>query len=461
MYKRQHIHFVGVGGIGMSGLAQVLLQLGYEISGSDLRSTDITNKLASLGGLIYKGHAPEHIQGADVVVYSSAVRPDNPEILAAHQANIPIIPRAELLAELMRLKKFGIAVAGAHGKTSTTSMAASVLQAGGVDPTVIIGGKVKALGTHAVWGNGDFLLAEADESDGSFLRLTPSIVAVTNIDREHLDFYPDMNSIVAAFHEFIEKIPFYGLAVLCADDSAISALLPSLHKRYLTYGTCEQADLRAVDIELTGFGVRYCAVFRGEGLGEIRLQVPGLHYLRNSLAALAIGLELELPFEAISRGLYEYQGVGRRFEVIGDCNGITFVDDYAHHPTEIGATLKTARYCWPDRRLVVLFEPHRYTRTLALMDEFPAAFQDADLLFLTEIYPASERPIVGVSGERLARKIEETGCPVRFVPAVSELPERVAGILQQGDVVLTLGAGSIGQVGYAMLSHLLKGQAIA
>lgn len=461
MYKRQHIHFVGVGGIGMSGLAQVLLQLGYEVSGSDLRSTDITNKLAVSGGVIYKGHAAEHIHGADVVVYSSAVRPDNPEILAAHQANIPIIPRAELLAELMRLKKFGIAVAGAHGKTSTTSMAASVLQAGGVDPTVIIGGKVKALGTHAVWGNGDFLLAEADESDGSFLRLTPSIVAVTNIDREHLDFYPDMDSIVAAFHEFIEKIPFYGLAVLCADDSAIASLLPSLHKRYLTYGTCEQADLRAVDIELTGFGVRYRAVFRGEGLGEIRLQVPGLHYLRNSLAALAIGLELELPFDAISRGLYEYQGVGRRFEVIGERDGITFVDDYAHHPTEIGATLKTARYCWPDRRLVVLFEPHRYTRTLALMDEFPPAFQDADILFLTEIYPASERPIVGVSGERLARKIEETGCPVRFVPSVSELPECVSRILQQGDVVLTLGAGSIGQVGYAMLSQLLKGQAIA
>lgn len=461
MYKRQHIHFVGVGGIGMSGLAQVLLQLGYEVSGSDLRSTDITNKLSACGGVIYKGHAAEHIQGADVVVYSSAVRPDNPEILAAHQANIPIIPRAELLAELMRLKKFGIAVAGAHGKTSTTSMAASVLQAGGVDPTVIIGGKVKALGTHAVWGNGDFLLAEADESDGSFLRLTPSIVAVTNIDREHLDFYSDMNSIVAAFHEFIERIPFYGLAVLCADDANISSLLPSLHKRYLTYGTCEQADLRASDIELTGFGVRYCAVFRGERLGEVRLQVPGLHYLRNSLAAMAIGLELELPFDVISRGLYEYQGVGRRFEVIGECNGITFVDDYAHHPTEIGATLKTARYCWPDRRLVVLFEPHRYTRTLALMNEFPAAFQDADMLFLTEIYPASERPIVGVSGERLARKIEETGCTVCFVPSVSELPACVAGILQQGDVVLTLGAGSIGQVGYAILSNLLKDQAIA
>lgn len=461
MYKRQHIHFVGIGGIGMSGLAQVLLQLGYEVSGSDLRSTDITNKLAVAGGAIYKGHAAEHIQGADVVVYSSAVRPDNPEILAAQQANIPIIPRAELLAELMRLKKFGIAVAGAHGKTSTTSMTASVLQAGGVDPTVIIGGKVKALGTHAVWGNGDFLLAEADESDGSFLRLTPSIVVVTNIDREHLDFYANLDSIVSAFHEFIEKIPFYGLAVLCADDAAIASLLPSLRKRYLTYGTCEQADLRAENIELTGFGVRYHAVFKGENLGEIRLRVPGLHYLRNSLAALAIGLELELPFETIRRGLYEYQGVGRRFEVIGERNGITFVDDYAHHPTEIGATLKTARYCWPDRRLVVLFEPHRYTRTLALMDEFPAAFQDADLLFLTEIYPASERPIVGVSGERLARKIEERGCTVHFVPAVSELPNRVAGILQQGDVVLTLGAGSIGQVGYAMLSQLLKGQAIA
>ncbi|MEZ0329853.1 MAG: UDP-N-acetylmuramate--L-alanine ligase [Dissulfuribacterales bacterium] len=461
MYKRQHIHFVGVGGIGMSGLAQVLLQLGYKVSGSDLRSTDITNKLAVSGGIIYKGHEAKHIQGADVVVYSSAVPPDNPEILAAHQANIPIIPRAELLAELMRLKKFGIAVAGAHGKTSTTSMAASVLQASGVDPTVIIGGKVKALGTHAVWGNGDFLLAEADESDGSFLRLTPSIVAVTNIDREHLDFYSNMDNIVAAFYEFIEKIPFYGLAVLCADDSAIASLLPSLRKRYLTYGTCEQADLRAVDIELIGFGVRYRAVFRGKGLGEIRLRVPGLHYLRNSLAAMAIGLELELPFDAISRGLYEYQGVGRRFEVIGERDGITFVDDYAHHPTEIGATLKTARYCWPDRRLVVLFEPHRYTRTLALMDEFPAAFQDADMLFLTEIYPASERPIVGVSGERLARKIEETGCPVSFVPSVSELPECVSRILRQGDVVLTLGAGSIGQVGYTMLSQLLNGQAIA
>lgn len=461
MYKKQHIHFVGVGGIGMSGLAQVLLQLGYEVSGSDLRSTEITNRLASLGGTIYKGHAAEHIKGADVVVYSSAVKADNPEIIAASEANIPIIPRAELLAELMRLKKFGIAVAGAHGKTSTTSMAASVLQAGGVDPTVIIGGKVKALGTHAVWGNGDFLLAEADESDGSFLRLTPSIVAVTNIDREHLDFYPNLEAITDAFYEFIEKIPFYGLAILCADDPVLASIMPRLHKRYMTYGISEQADLMAVDIELTGFGVHYRAVFKGEVLGEVRLRVPGLHYLRNSLAALAIGLELGLSFDDISRGLYEYQGVGRRFEVIGEADGVTFVDDYAHHPTEIEATLRTARYCWPDRRLVVMFEPHRYTRTLALMDEFPMAFRDADVLFITEIYPASEKPIVGVTGERLARKIEETGCKVCFVPMVSGLGDAAFKILQPGDVVLTLGAGSIGQVGYAMLSSLLKGQAIA
>lgn len=455
MYKKQHIHFVGVGGIGMSGLARLLLNLGYTVSGSDLRDTEITRALSQMGGVICKGHAAGNIESADVVVYSSAVKDANPEIKAARAGGIPVIPRAEMLAELMRLKKFGIAVAGAHGKTSTTSMVASVLNAGGLDPTVVIGGKVKSLGTNACWGQGEFLVAEADESDGSFLRLTPSIAVVTNIDMEHLDYYSNKEEILNSFIAFLERVPFYGLAILCGDDPMIQEILPRVKKRAMTYGTGQGVELGARDMAFEGFGVSYTAFRKGVKLGRIRLKVPGLHHLRNSLAAMAVGLELDVPFAQIQQGLDAYEGVGRRFELIGEVDGVTVVDDYAHHPTEIEATLKAARCCWPDRRLVVLFEPHRYTRTKALMEEFAMAFKEADDIWITEIYPASETPIVGVNGERLARVVKDkVGGAVHFVKTCDGLPDAVSGHLRPGDVVFTLGAGSIGRIGQKILNKL-------
>ncbi|NDY43350.1 UDP-N-acetylmuramate--L-alanine ligase [Dissulfurirhabdus thermomarina] len=461
MYKKQHVHFVGIGGIGMSGLARVLLTLGHSVSGSDLRQTELTRALERMGAVVYRGHAPEHVLGADVVVISSAVRADNPEVEAARVAQIPVIPRAEMLAGLMRLKKFGIAVAGAHGKTSTTSLVAAVLREGGLDPTVIIGGKVNGIGGNACWGRGDYLVAEADESDGSFLRLTPSIAVVTNIDREHLDHYRDLDHIRRSFAEFLDRLPFYGLAVLCADDPHVADLLPGGDRRVITYGTSEAADLRARDIRHEAGGVAFSAWWQEAELGSIRLRKPGLHNVRNALAALAVGIELEIPFEVIRQGLHGFTGVGRRFEHVGEVRGITVMDDYAHHPTEIRATLEAARACWPDRRLVVLFEPHRYTRTHALMDEFAGAFTGADLLFLTEIYPASEEPIVGVSGERLARRVRERHAgEVQFVPSCEALAEAAATRLRPGDVVFTLGAGGIGAVGQRLV-EILGGKAQA
>ncbi|MEF3168491.1 MAG: UDP-N-acetylmuramate--L-alanine ligase [Deltaproteobacteria bacterium] len=456
MYKKQHIHFVGIGGIGMSGIAHVLLELGYTVSGSDLRENDATRRLERLGGRIWRGHEAGHVKGADVVVVSSAVKEDNPEIQAAIEAGIPVIPRAEMLAGLMRLKKYGIAVAGAHGKTSTTSMTASVLRAGGLDPTMIIGGMVKAFGTNACWGNGDFLVAEADESDGSFLRLCPCIAVVTNIDREHLDHYRDLQDIQKAFVEFLERIPFYGISILCGDDPILASdVLPRLPGRVMTYGTRPCLDLTAQGIAFDGMRSSYTAYLRDRPIGEIRLRVPGIHHVRNSLAALAVGLELDIPFSSIQKGLADYEGVGRRFEVLGEPQGILVVDDYAHHPTEIKATLAAARGCWPDRRIIALFEPHRYTRTSALMEEFATAFADADELWITEIYPASERPIVGVSGERLARRIREVGNrPVHYAPTCQDLLYEASVSLAPGDVVFTLGAGSIGALGPKLISLL-------
>ncbi len=462
MYKKQHIHFVGIGGIGMSGLAQVLLTLDYSVSGSDIRSTMITKALAANGATVYQGHRPENVKGADVVVVSSAVNQDNPEIVAARSANIPIIPRAEMLGELMRFKKFGVAVAGAHGKTSTTSMIASVFQSAKYDPTVIIGGKVKGLGTNAYWGKGDFLVAEADESDGSFLRLTPSIIVITNIDREHLDYYSSIEDIKQTFSRFLERIPFYGVVIGCGDDPLVREVLSSNAKRYKTYGTGEGVELRACCIRTENMGISFGVEHTGVFLGEIHLVVPGIHHVRNALAAVALGLELGFSFETIKEGLEGYTGVGRRFEILGVERGVTVVDDYAHHPTEIRATLEAARELWPDRRMVVLFEPHRYTRTQALMDDFTSCFSTADELWLTEIYPASERPIVGVSGQRLARQIEqETGKDVHFVDEVSSLPGVVAPSLKEGDVVFTLGAGAIGKIGYKIVQELGGGRIAA
>ncbi len=461
MYKKQHIHFVGIGGIGMSGLAQVLLTLGYEVSGSDLRSTMITKNLRSKGATVFQGHSGDNVKGADVVVVSSAIRKDNPEVVAAKKAEIPIIQRAEMLGELMRFKRFGVAVAGAHGKTSTTSMIASVFQAAHLDPTVIIGGQVKGLGTNAYWGKGDFLVAEADESDGSFLRLTPTIVVVTNIDREHLDFYSDIHEIKENFARFMDKIPFYGVVIACGDDPAVMELLESSRKRYIVYGTGNEADVRASNIRSSGYGMAFDVKYRGQILGEINLTVPGLYHVRNALAAVSLGLELGLSFQTICKGLEDYKGVGRRFEILGSLGGITVVDDYAHHPTEIRATVKAARQLWPSKRIVVLFEPHRYSRTKALMDEFSNCFNDADELWLTDIYPASERPIVGVTGQRLAKHIHErSGLKVNYIKDVFSLPEAVLPHLREGDVVFTLGAGAIGRIGPRIVQGL-KGARIA
>ncbi len=455
MYREQHIHFVGIGGIGMSGLAQVLLSLGYSVSGSDLRSTGTTKQLATKGAVIYSGHSEENVQDADVVVMSSAIREDNPELVAARERGIPIIPRAELLGELMRFKKFGIAVAGAHGKTSTTSMVAAVLDQGGKDPTVIIGGKVNGIGTNAYWGKGQFLVAEADESDGSFLRLTPSIVVITNIDREHLDYYSGLHDIEDAFYRFMEKTPFYGVTIACGDDEILMRVLSRSNKRRFIYGTGPDCELRARNIRSEGLLSKFDVEFRGGLLGSIELHVPGIHHVRNALAAVAVGLELEVPFKDIRRGLCSYSGVGRRFDILGTEKGITVVDDYAHHPTEIRATLAAARNAWPDRRLVALFEPHRYSRTQMLMEEFSTAFTAAEELWISEIYPASEPAIVGVSGERLARLIRETtGQKVHFVKDVSVLPQAVAPVLRPGDIVMTLGAGAIGRIGNMLLSDI-------
>jgi len=362
MYGRiSKIHFVGIGGIGMSGIAEVLLNLGYKVSGSDLRRTEITDRLAGLGGEIFFGHARENISGADVVVISSAVKEDNPEVLEAKEFLIPVIPRAEMLAELMRMK-YGIAIAGTHGKTTTTSMVATLLGHGGIDPTIVIGGRLNSIGTNARLGQGKFLVAEADESDGSFLKLSPTIAVVTNIDADHLDFYSGINEIKDTFVEFINKVPFFGLAVLCLDNGNVADIIPRVKKRFITYGLSAQADFRALDVRLEGFTTSFVVQYRGDRLGEISFRLPGAHNVLNALAAVAVAMELDVPFSLIQEGFREFGGVGRRFQVKGDVGGIMVVDDYGHHPAEIRATLAAAKGGW-DRRLVVVFQPHRFTRT--------------------------------------------------------------------------------------------------
>lgn len=454
--KIQQIHLVGIGGAGMSGIAEVLLTLGYKVSGSDLQMSETTKRLEELGGRIFVGHHEANIGDAQVVVISSAVAPTNPEVLAAKARNIPVIPRAEMLAELMRLK-YGVAIAGAHGKTTTTSMVASVLAQGGLDPTVVIGGRVNAFGSHARLGRGELMVAESDESDGSFLKLSPTIVAVTNIDREHLDHYQSMERLEAAFLEFINRVPFYGLAVLCADDDRLRALFPKVVKRYQTYALREYEglipDLRGHDIDMKGGESEFRATFRGKALGPFRLVVPGLHNVSNALAAIAIGLELDVPVDLIRKGLASFTGVERRFHRRGEKNGVLVVDDYGHHPTEIKATLAAAKQL--GRRVVVLFQPHRYTRTRDLVQEFAQAFDQADHLFITEIYAASEAPIPGISGETLCDAVRATGHPsVTWVPKKQDVATRVLPILKPGDLVLTLGAGDIWRVGLELLQTL-------
>ncbi|NNG47002.1 MAG: UDP-N-acetylmuramate--L-alanine ligase, partial [Deltaproteobacteria bacterium] len=388
MYRKGlRIHFVGIGGIGMSGIAELLLNLGYGVTGSDQRLTDITERLVALGAQIRSGHVPANMpEDISVVVVSSAIRPDNEEVIEAHRRKIPVIPRAEMLAELMRMK-YGIAIAGTHGKTTTTSMVATVLAAAGWDPTAVVGGKLNSLGSNAKLGSGDFLVAEADESDGSFVKLSPTVAVVTNIDPEHLDYYSGIGQIKETFLHFMNKVPFYGFAVLCVDHQNVQELIPSLQKTFVTYGFSHQADYRADGVVPEGMASRFRVIRRGENLGEVSLSAPGRHNVENALAAVTVASEIGIPFDKIREGLSDYRGVHRRFQVKGERDGVTVVDDYGHHPVEIRATLSAAREVWPDRRVVVGFQPHRYSRTHALFQDFVSAFHDADLLVVFEVYP--------------------------------------------------------------------------
>ncbi len=456
MYRKQyHIHFVGIGGIGMSGIAELLLNLGYKVSGSDLKSSDITERLRRFGGTIFRGHEADQVAGANVVVVSSAVDENNPEVRTARQMSIPVIPRAEMLAELMRLK-YSIAVAGAHGKTTTTSIVAAVLDRGGLDPTVVIGGKLKSIDTNARLGEGEFIVAEADESDGSFLKMSPAIAVVTNIDREHLDHYEDLDEIKSAFLNFIDRIPFYGLAVLCLDNESVQDIIPDIKKRYTTYGISAQADIQAKNVLFEGLQSQFSLYHRGIHLGDIRLNLPGIHNVYNSMASVAVGLELSIPFDTIKEALETLQGVQRRLEIKGEINNITVVDDYGHHPTEIKATLQAAKEAWPDRRIVVVFQPHRYSRTRALFDDFTRSFYQSDVLLVLPIYSAGEKVLAGVDSFSMCDGIRKHGhreviCKESLTTAVSGLKD----ILQPGDVLLTLGAGDVWKVGESLLAEML------
>ncbi len=463
MYKKQqHIHFVGIGGIGMSGIAELLCNLNYRVSGSDLHDSDTVRRLARLGCTVHQGHQGEWIGDADVVVVSSAIRADNPEVQAARAHHVPVIQRAEMLAELMRLKRYGIAVAGSHGKTTTSSMVGWMLQQAGLDPTLVIGGKVDSLGGNAKLGQGEFLVAEADESDGSFLKLAPVIEVVTNIDAEHLDYYRDIEEIKDVFVQFIDKIPFYGAAILCLDDDNVAEILPRLGKRIITYGLNGQANLTASELRVEGRGSRFVVRREGELLGEMSLAIPGRHNVLNSLAAVAVGLELEIDFAVIAAALATFSGVQRRLQRKGQVGDILVLDDYGHHPTEIRATLEAVRQGWPERRLVVLFQPHRYSRTRALFDQFKTAFHRADVLVLTEIYPASEEPIPGVDGATLAEAVRRHGQrEVHFMPDLAALACGVPALLREGDLVLTLGAGNIVRAGEELLLRLGSGATAA
>ncbi len=470
----QHAHFIGIGGIGMSGIAEILLNLGMKVSGSDLRRGPVTDRLAQLGATVYEGHIAANVAGATVVVTSSAVNANNPEVLEAHARKIPVIQRAEMLAELMRLK-YGIAIAGMHGKTTTTSMVASVLAAGGLDPTVVVGGRVDALGSNARLGTTQYLVAEADESDRSFLKLSPILAVVTNLDREHMDCYHDMADVERAFLDFMDRVPFYGAVTACVDNALLKGILPRARRRVFTYGVTAEADYRLelLDSVLgsgqtlgSGSGTGQRAGQRpGQGssfsrfqvhtaagpLGPFELHVPGRHNVLNATAAVAIARQLEVSPENIAQGLHNFRGVDRRFHERGQARGVTVVDDYGHHPTEIRATLAAARECGPTR-IHVVFQPHRYTRTADLLDEFGGAFTDADTVVVLPIYAASEEPIPGITAERLAERIQ--GPRVQFAPDFAAAVAAVAAQAHEGDLILTLGAGSVSQLAPQILAAL-------
>jgi UDP-N-acetylmuramate--alanine ligase len=460
--KIQQIHFVGIGGIGMSGIAEVLLNLGYKVSGSDLKSSSATQRLAGLGAVVSEGHRAENISGAEVVVTSSAIAVENPEVVEAHKLHVPVIQRAEMLAELMRLK-YGIAIAGMHGKTTTTSMVAAVLAGGGLDPTVVVGGRVDAMGSNARLGKSQYLVAEADESDRSFLKLSPILSVVTNIDREHMDCYRNMRDVKKTFLEFMDRVPFYGMVVVCNDDAMLRRLLPQAQRRTVTYGTKRGSDFliklengsATAKVRIEGQPLsRFRVSYRKKDLGEFTLHVPGIHNILNATAAIAVGVGLDVPVEAIRSGLDQFRGVDRRFQLRGRAAGVSVIDDYGHHPTEIKATLAAARSCG-FRKVHVVFQPHRYTRTRDLIEEFAGAFKEADSLFVLDIYAASEKPIEGVSGETLARAIREKGGrDAQYVSSFADAVNAATASAQDGDMILTLGAGSVSQLGPMILEKL-------
>jgi UDP-N-acetylmuramate--alanine ligase len=464
--KIQQVHFVGIGGIGMSGIAEVLLNLGYGVSGSDLRHSAVTERLAGMGAAVFEGHRAENIAGAEVVVTSSAIAAENPEVLEAHKLHVPVIQRAEMLAELMRLK-YGIAVAGMHGKTTTTSMVAAVLAGGGLDPTVVVGGRVDAMGSNARLGKSQYLVAEADESDRSFLKLSPILSVVTNIDREHMDCYRNMRDVKKTFLEFMDRVPFYGMVVACNDDPPLRRLLPEVRRRTVTYGTKRGSDFL---IKLgsssgpvsVGDGAplsRFRVSYSKKDLGEFTLHVPGVHNVLNATAAIAVGVGLDVGVEAIRGALDQFRGVERRFQLRGRAAGVSVIDDYGHHPTEIKATLAAARQC-RFRKVHVVFQPHRYTRTRDLIEEFSTAFGDADSLFVLDIYAASEKPIEGVSGEALASTIRENGGGnAQYVSSFGGAASAAAAVAEDGDMILTLGAGSVSQLGPIILEKLQEREA--
>ena len=456
--RTRHVHFVGIGGIGMSGIAELLVNLGYRVSGSDAKRSEITDRLASLGVTVSAGHDARHVGEADVVVVSSAIAVDNPELVEARARHIPVIPRAEMLAELMRLR-VGIAIAGAHGKTTTTSMVALMLERVGLDPTAVIGGRLSAFGSNARLGQGQYMVVEADESDRSFLRLSPTIAVVTNIDREHMDAYGSFDRLVDAFAAFADRVPFYGAVIACADDAPVRSLVPRLTRRIVTYGFADDANVRGLDPVTDGRSGRCHVRYRvpglpgGEGEGELRLAVPGRHNLQNALAAIAVGLEIGQPFDRTSPALAEFHGAERRYQVRGVERGVTVVDDYGHHPTEIAAVLRAARDGRPAR-LVAVFQPHRYSRTRDLLDDFGPALALADVVVLTDIYPAGEAPIPGVTIGRLAEAVRTRAKNVEVVERLEDVPAAVARLAKPGDLVVTLGAGSIGSVPDRLLKAL-------
>jgi len=451
--KKYHIHFVGIGGIGMSGIAELLLNLGYSVSGSDLKSTDITRRLERFGGKIFEGHGEDQIAGADVVVISSAVSVDNPEVAAAEKTSIPVIPRAEMLAELMRLK-YSVAIAGAHGKTSTTSIVAAVMDKGGLDPTVVIGGKLKSIGSNARLGQGEYIVAEADESDGSFLKMSPTIAVVTNIDREHLDFYADLDEIKNTFLSFIDRIPFFGIAVLCLDNEALQDLIPKIKRRLTTYGMSIQADFQAREVVFDGFKSMFSIYHFERNLGKVILNLPGIHNVYNALAGVAVGIELGIPFDKIQQGLETVEGVQRRLEIKGEARGIIVVDDYGHHPTEIKLTLQTVKEIWPGRRIVVAFQPHRYTRINALFDDFARAFYQSDILVVLPIYSAGEERMEGIDGHGICEAIRAHGHREVVFSEGAEVILYLQKKLKKGDILLTLGAGNVWKVGEEVLKKI-------